>query len=187
MLRSRPRPLLPRPSAASAPLQPVTLAWSPLWHGQTLGIHRDVTLDAQDPIARVIALLPCRICVLCILRIHDQERALGAAPKVSFGPRQADFLERVMKPASGRLTISSAMPYTLAYPLTSFPVSPGRPRPDSRFGLSQRLIQPRHPDMFLFIGRRCTHGCRCSSVLTTTRLRAFTKLVAHVACTQPLS
>ena len=177
---------MPRPSAASAPLQPVTLAWSPLWHGQTLGIHRDVTLDVQDPIARVIALLPCCIYVLCILRIHDQERALGAAPKVSFGPRQANFLERVMKPASGRLTISSAMPSS-AYPLTSFPVSPGRPRPDSRFGLSHRLIQPRHPDMFLFIGRRCTHGCRCSSVLTTTRLRAFTKLVAHVACTQPLS
>lgn len=48
---------------------------------QTLGIHRNMTLDARDLLACVIALQSSRVRVLHALRVHDQERAASAAPQ----------------------------------------------------------------------------------------------------------
>ena len=42
---------------------------------QPLGVHRNVTLDARDLLARVIALQARRVRVLHALRVHDQEPA----------------------------------------------------------------------------------------------------------------
>ena len=52
---------------------------------QSLGVHRDVALDARDLLACVIALQARRVRVLHALRVHDQERAAGVAPQFLAG------------------------------------------------------------------------------------------------------
>ena len=65
---------------------------------QPLGVHRNVTLDARDLLARVIALQARRVRVLHALRIDDQERAAGVAPPSGAGRANLIFL----KPAVAR-------------------------------------------------------------------------------------
>ncbi len=60
---------------------------------QPLGVHRNVTLDARDLLARVIALQARRVRVLHALRIDDQERAAGVAPPSLSGRANLIFLK----------------------------------------------------------------------------------------------
>ena len=66
------KPLLQRPLAAAR------LGGSHRHHGgrQTLGFHCDVTLDVRNPLARVTALLPCRVRALYALRVHTSKARL---------------------------------------------------------------------------------------------------------------
>ena len=59
---------------------------------QSLGVHRDVALDARDLLACVIALQARRVRVLHALRVHDQERAAGVAPQFLAGRANLIFL-----------------------------------------------------------------------------------------------
>ena len=52
---------------------------------QTKGVHCNVTLDARNLLARVIAFEARCISVLDALRVNDQERAAGAAPQFLSG------------------------------------------------------------------------------------------------------
>jgi len=53
--------------------------------GQSLRIDRDVTLDAGDLLARVVALFFCRVGVLHALRVNDDEAGRGVAPQFGAG------------------------------------------------------------------------------------------------------
>src|SRR5690606_30969027 len=59
---------------------------------QPLRVHCDVALDARNLLARVIALLACRVRVLHALRVHNQERAAGVAPPFLAGHANLIFL-----------------------------------------------------------------------------------------------
>lgn len=63
-------------------------------HGvrQSLGIHRNMALDARDLLACVIALQGRCVRVLHALRVHDQERAACVAPQSLAGRGNLIFL-----------------------------------------------------------------------------------------------
>lgn len=63
---------------------------------QALGIHRNVTLDAQDLFACVIALLSGLVRVLHALRVHDQA---CAAPQSLAGRAKLIFSKPVLQQA----------------------------------------------------------------------------------------
>lgn len=69
---------------------------------QSQGVHRDVALDARDFFACIVAFEACCVSVLDTLRIHDQERAAGAAHQSLAGRANLIFL----KPAPAELASS---------------------------------------------------------------------------------
>lgn len=89
---------------------------------QSLRVDGDMALDPRNLLARVIALLACRVGVLHALRVHDQERAAGVAPPVSRGPRQPDFLSA----RSSKLIPSSSTSLHLAKYECTFATSESR-------------------------------------------------------------
>ena len=66
--------------------------------GQSLRVHGDMTLDAGDLLARVVALLFGAVGVLHALRVNDQEAGRGVAPQFLAGLANGFFL----RPAPGR-------------------------------------------------------------------------------------
>jgi|GEM_PF-2926151 len=52
---------------------------------QTLRVDCDVTLDAGDLLARVVALFFCRVSVLHALRVNNDEAGRGVAPQFGAG------------------------------------------------------------------------------------------------------
>lgn len=75
-------PDLQRSSACNAPCNPSPEPWSLPPH---LGVHRNVTLDPKDLLARVIALQGRPVHVFHALRVHDQARAASVAPRYLSG------------------------------------------------------------------------------------------------------
>jgi hypothetical protein len=61
---------------------------------KTLRIHRDVSLDSRNLLARVVTLFSRAGRVLHALRINDQETRLGAAPLSGAGRSNLIFLKR---------------------------------------------------------------------------------------------
>ena len=53
--------------------------------GQALRVDRDVTLDAGDLLASVVALFFCRVGVLHALRVNDDEAGRSVAPQFGTG------------------------------------------------------------------------------------------------------
>ena len=66
---------------------------------QSLRVNRDVTLDAGDFLACVVALLLGAVRVLHALRVNDQKAGQGVAPQFLAGLANGFFL----RPAPGRL------------------------------------------------------------------------------------